>query len=215
MRIVAVMNQKGGVAKTTTVMQLAALMGRSQRTAVVDVDPQQSASDWADAADESGKELSFDVITESDPEYLAKVRELPYDLVFVDTPGNLQNTFVLEIVLKHTDFVLLTTDPAPLALRPLIRTYRQLIEPTGLPHSVLITRVDSRALQDATDARELLSQHGLKILTPYIRSYKIHERGPVDGSVVTNYESSRQSDKAKDDYTNAAMDLGLAWAGQG
>jgi chromosome partitioning protein len=215
MRVVAVINQKGGVGKTTTVMSLAALTAGSQRVAVVDVDPQASSSDWAEAAEESGNELGFDVITETDANYLAEVRKLDYDLVFVDTPGNLQNTHVLETIMAHTDFVLLPSEPAPLALRPLVRTYRSLVEPRGIDHRVIITRVDSRAAQDAADAQELLTNAGLKVMKPFVRNYKVHERAAVDGSVVTTYESGRQTAKAVDDYKSVAMDLGLAWANNG
>jgi chromosome partitioning protein len=215
MRVVSVINQKGGVGKTTTVMSLAALTASSQRVAVMDVDPQASSSDWAEAAEEAGKDLGFDVISETDPNYLAEVRKLDYDLVFVDTPGNLQNTDVLETIMAHTDFVLLPSEPAPLALRPLVRTYRNLVEPSGVDHRVLITRVDSRATQDAIDAHELLVNAGLKVLKPFVRNYKVHERAAVDGSVVTNYEAGRQTAKAVDDYKSVAMDLAFAWANEG
>jgi len=44
-RVIAVANQKGGVAKTTTVHSLGtALVERGARTLVVDLDPQASAS---------------------------------------------------------------------------------------------------------------------------------------------------------------------------
>ena len=47
MRIIAIMNQKGGAGKTTTTVNVAAAMGElDKRVLVVDLDPQHSASDW-------------------------------------------------------------------------------------------------------------------------------------------------------------------------
>jgi chromosome partitioning protein len=47
MRIIAIMNQKGGAGKTTTAVNVAAAMGElEKRVLVLDLDPQHSATDW-------------------------------------------------------------------------------------------------------------------------------------------------------------------------
>ena len=61
MRVIAVANQKGGCAKTTTVVNLAACLAELQnRVLVIDLDPQANASHWLGAnGPEDGAMLIF------------------------------------------------------------------------------------------------------------------------------------------------------------
>jgi chromosome partitioning protein len=63
MRLIAIINQKGGSGKTTTAVNLAAALGRQDRKVVVlDLDPQASASSWLGIKD-GGRGL-LDVLTD-------------------------------------------------------------------------------------------------------------------------------------------------------
>ena len=67
-RIVAVANQKGGVGKTTTAINLAAAMAeRGLRVLVVDIDPQGNASTGLGVDPESRGQTSYDLILEDAP----------------------------------------------------------------------------------------------------------------------------------------------------
>ena len=209
MRVVAVANQKGGAGKTTTTMNLAAVAAEHSRVLVVDVDPQQSTSWWATTA---GEGLPFDFAADTDVSNLVRMRDLPYDVVFVDTPGNLTDSDTLGSVLTVADFAIVPTEPEALCVPPMVRTIRSLVEPSGTKFRVLLSKIDMRIPGQLEVAERLIDEIQLPRFRRAIRRYKVHADAPIDGLVVTQYPESRQTMKAIDDYRAVALELMSLWA---
>jgi chromosome partitioning protein len=209
MRIVTIANQKGGAGKTTTVMNLASILAETSRVLVADVDPQQSSTWWSDRADE----LPFEVVSDTNPANLARLRDLDYDVVLVDTPGSLEGRDVLATVLQTSDFVILPTEPSPLAFAPLIATIREIILPSNVPYRVVLNKIDPRVPVELTEAEKLIDGSGLLRFKSAIRDYKINRMAPIEGKVVTQYADgdSRIAAKAREDYRKVAMELTAVW----
>ena len=149
MRIVAITNQKSGAGKTTTTMNRATIAAENSLALVVDVDPQQSTSWWASSA---GDGLPFDFADDTDPAALARMRDLPYDVIFVDTPGNLTDSHIPSSVLSVADCAIVPTEPEALCIPPMVRTVRTFIEPPASPFRTLLSKIDMRPPGQLEDA---------------------------------------------------------------
>jgi chromosome partitioning protein len=209
MKLVAITNQKGGAGKTTTTMNLAAIAAENSRVLVVDVDPQQSTTWWASTA---GPSLPFDFAADTDAGNLARLRALPFDVIFVDTPGNLTDSSILASVLSVADYAIIPTEPEALCIPPMVRTIRALVEPSKTPYRVLLSKIDMRVAGQLEDAEALVDSLEVPRFSRAIRKYKIHSDAPIDGRVVTQYPQSRQRAKAIDDYRAVALELMTIWA---
>lgn len=109
--IIGVLNQKGGVGKTTIAIHMAAALAqRKKRVLLIDADPQGSALDW-DAARETSP--LFTVVGKPkaslhrDMEVLAK----DFDHVVIDGPPRVDD--IARSAIMASDLVLIPIQPSP------------------------------------------------------------------------------------------------------
>lgn len=140
--IVAVVNVKGGVGKTTTAIALATIAARNGReTVVLDADEQSSASLWEWNAEQNGRPLPFPVESAN----IATLRRLGRDdgrFIVIDTPPTGKITDEAKDV---ADFVIVPTSPNSIDLQQTSAVADNL-EEAGKPYAVLIVRAEPHTI---------------------------------------------------------------------
>jgi chromosome partitioning protein len=110
-KVIAILNQKGGVGKTTLAVHLATAFARkNRRVLLLDADPQGSALDWAAAR--HGDPL-FPVVGLPKPSIHKELPTLAanYDLVIIDGPPRVYD--VARSAIMASDLVLVPVQPSP------------------------------------------------------------------------------------------------------
>ena len=124
MKVVAVINGKGGVGKTTISTHVAVSAGRlGLVTAVLDLDPQPSSTLWADsreASDTNPRPTVTPAQAARLPVYLKQAREQQADLIIIDTPPRVEGA--APVAAEHADAILIPTPPKPLDIVALPQT---------------------------------------------------------------------------------------------
>jgi chromosome partitioning protein len=172
--IVALVNLKGGVGKTTSTLYFAAVAEkRGEKPIVLDADNERSALEWAEAG-----ELPFDVLEAKKDGLARQARALANEghTVIIDAPPNSRE--VLWAAAAVADRVVVPVAPTGVDVNRLRATLEVLLDVEAtrgeLDTSILLTRWDKRK-RLAREAEELLGRYPL--LDVRIRSLTRYEDG--------------------------------------
>jgi chromosome partitioning protein len=185
----AVVNQKGGVAKSTLAVHLAVWnLDAGRRVALIDADGQSSSSRWITAA---GWPLTLVTVTRADAiiEVASKLRST-HDIVVADGPANLaESTRALLLV---ADFAVVPCGVSLADLESTAGTIRMLenarrVRADSLPPGcLLLTRVRDKRCILTREAHHAATKLGLPLLNRFLPLREAMADAPGQRSVVWN-----------------------------
>jgi chromosome partitioning protein len=183
--IITVASLKGGQAKTTTAVHVAALMQGSGKTLLVDGDPNRSALNW-----HKRKGFPFEVCDERQ----AVKHSRDFTHIIFDTQARPSGED-LEVLAGGCDRLIIPLTPDALSLDTLFAFTDSLKQLGATQFKVLLTIVPPRPASDGIFVRQTLEKAGLPVFQTDIRRYKAYQKAALAGVLVRDVD---------DDYAAAA-----------
>ncbi len=191
--IITTASFKGGVAKTTTAIHLAAYLQVKGQTLLIDGDNNRSATRWAERSLERGG-LPFKVVGVNQSAKYSKGCEH----FVIDTEASADEEELREIV-DGCDLLVLPTTPDTMSLDALIQTI-ELLRGLGIDkYRVLLTRVPPPPRREGEEAREFLTEAGFPLFKGKIREAVAFQKAANEG-VLVHQVSDRRARIAWNEY---------------
>ncbi len=207
MKVIAVLNQKGGAGKTTIATHLArALQIGGAEVLLVDSDPQGSARDWAAVRDDQ----PVPVIGLDRPTIERDLKSITAkDFVVIDGAPQAANLAVSAI--KAADFILIPVQPSPYdiwATADLVDLVKQRIEVTdGKLKAAFVVSRAIKGTKIAAEVTEALQGYGLPVLKSHITQRVSYPGTAARGTTVTDEEPASEAAREIFALTNEVKQL--------
>jgi chromosome partitioning protein len=199
--IVTTASFKGGVAKTTTAIHLAAYLQTKGQTLLIDGDPNRSATRWAERGLANGTPLPFKVAGVNQSAKYSKGCEH----FVIDTEARAEEEDLREIV-DGCDLLVLPTTPDTLSLDALIQTIELLQTLKTNKYRILLTRVPPPPRKEGEEAREFLTEASFPLFKSKIREAVVFQKAANSG-VLVHQVSDRRARIAWKEYCDVGKEL--------
>lgn len=207
MKVIAVLNQKGGSGKTTIATHLArALQLSGKSVLLVDSDPQGSSRDWAAVREDN----PVPVIAIDRPTIERDLKNVAQkDFVVID--GAPQASDLAISAIKVADLILIPVQPSPYdiwATSDLVDLIHQRIELTEgkLKAAFIISRA-IKGTKIGADIRQALADYQLPVLTSTITQRVIYPTSAISGSTVLDDEPNGDAAKEINELLQEILSL--------
>lgn len=193
MSVIAVMNQKGGVGKTTLSTHLAKAYQRMGKDVLlVDSDPQGSARDWA-AAD---PDQTLPVVGLDRPTLEKDIKPVKrnVDIVIIDGPPRHEEVMVSAI--KVADVVLIPVQPSPYdiwAISDLVALLKERQSLLGSPKCAFVLSRVIKRTRIGGEVREALDEVGLPVFKSFTSQRVIYPNAASKGHTVYDYPQETEA----------------------
>lgn len=193
MPVIALLNQKGGVGKTTLSVHFATALSRIGRVLLIDADPQHSALDWATQRE---GESPCTVIGLPKPILHSQIGTLSrgYDWVIIDGPPRVNE--LARSAIAASDLVLIPVQPSPYdvwAAKDIVDIVRE----CEISRPALISRfVINRLIPNTTlagEVKDALAEFDLPMLTTILRNRTEYAKSARFGLTAFDTEPNGQA----------------------
>lgn len=185
MKTIAIVMQKGGVGKSTLTRSIAVAASKAgMNVLTLDMDAQQSTTQWADRRGDQLPLVRF--VTEIElPKVLKQAAEAGCDLVIIDTPP--ARSTEAPAAVEYADLVLVPCTPDIEAYEQLPRTER-LARTTGKPAAAVLTMAQPNSRSEEEIARAIFAEVKLPMVPAILHRFKVHRDASRDGQTAQELE---------------------------
>ena len=197
MNVIAIIAQKGGTGKTTLTLSLAVAAQRAgMTTAIIDLDPQATATNWADRR-ENAPPIVVSAQPARLPHVLQTARDTGADMVFIDTPPRAEQTALAAA--KAANLIIIPCRPAIFDLDTLSTTL-ELIRYTGERNvTAILNGVPPRGTK-SEQAAEVVRGYNLSVCPVSLGNRTAFSDAGIYGQTAQEYDPTG---KAAQEVANA------------